>query len=152
MTFTLGAVLLVAAAVLFILQPLLTGEEASLERSEDEMSDAEATRRVKLLALRDVEYDYATGKLDEADYRELRRELSAEALAALDEVERESTPAVGSDGDLDAEAAIEREVARARRELREGVPCATCGNVNRPGSRFCSACGGALRADVGADG
>ena len=142
MTFTIGAVLLVAAVVLFIIQPLLTGEEASLERSADEMTEAEATRRVKLLALRDVEYDYHTGKLDEKDYQELRRELSAEALAALDAAEREEEAVEpGSDA---AAARVEAEIARVRDGLRAGLTCPVCGSVNQTGSRFCSGCGGRL--------
>jgi cytochrome c-type biogenesis protein CcmI len=149
-TFTLGAVLLVAAAVLFIIQPLLTGESASLDRTEDEMTEAESKRRVKLLALRDVEYDFATGKLDEDDYKELRRELSSEALAALDEAEREaSEPALN--GDDPTRADVEREVARVRKGLQEGSVCSSCGHANRAGSRFCSGCGEPLRAGSAAE-
>jgi len=136
--FVVGAVLLVGAVVLFLLQPLLTGQKASLVREDDEMTDAEARRRVKLLALRDVEYDYATGKLDESDYRELRRELSAEALAALDEVERESA------GRDERDEAIEAEIRRVREGLGDGTTCEACGHRNPGGSRFCSICGASL--------
>lgn len=145
MTFTVGAVLLVMAVVLFILQPVLTGRQASLRREEDEMTEAEATRRVKLLALRDVEYDYATGKLDDADYGRLRRELSAEALAALEEVEREHGRSTAETDELEAE------VARVRRGLAAGTTCSGCGRVNPPGSRFCAACGARLVAGTGAE-
>lgn len=137
MTFMLGAALLVGAVVFFVLQPLLTGRGSSLVRAEDEMTEAEARRRVTLLALRDVEYDFHTGKLDEADYRDLRKDLSAEALHALEEVERESAS-------RDAVPDLEAEIARVREGLREGLTCAVCGHTNREGSRFCSACGGEL--------
>lgn len=139
MIFTLGSALLVGAVVLFVLQPLLTGRSSSLVRAEDEMTEAESRRRVTLLALRDVEYDYHTGKLDETDYRELRKELSSEAMQALKEVERE--------GEVrDSVPDLEAEIARVREGLREGLTCPTCGHTNREGSRFCSACGGELGA------
>jgi hypothetical protein len=138
-TFTLGAVFLVGAVVALILEPLVTGRAAPMVRSDDERTDAEAERRVKLLALRDVEYDYAMGKLDERDYRALRRELSAEALAALDR----------SDDDA-ATLRIEEEIARVRAGLKNGATCSSCGYVNRAGSRFCSTCGGALGATADA--
>jgi len=126
----LGALVLVIAVVAFILQPVLQGQWASLTQQDDEMSEVEARRRVSLLALRDAEYDYVTGKLDEEDYKALKRQLSAEALAALKELEES--------GDTEA---LEREIAAARRGLKEGMRCGACHHSNPPGSRFCGACG-----------
>lgn len=151
MTFEIGAILLVGAAVVFILQPLLSGREASLERTEDEPTEAEAVRRVKLLALRDVEYDYATGKLDEADYRSLKRELSAEALQALEGAEPDAgRPTDGDEVAVEVPAEVERAIARAREGLRTGLTCTTCGHVNPSGSSFCSSCGAELGAEASA--
>ena len=67
MTLYLGVTLVAAAVVLFILQPVVNGIHASLERADDEMTETEARKRVALLALRDVEYDFLAGKLDERD-------------------------------------------------------------------------------------
>ena len=131
----LGARLLVAAVVLFILLPVAKGQHAALTREDDELTDSEARRRVTLLALRDVEYDYHTGKLDESDYLALRKELSAEALAALEALEGE---AGGSDVDIEAE------IAAVRAGLEAGTTCGSCGHRNPDGSRFCAACGQAL--------
>lgn len=134
----LGALLLTIAVVFFILQPIITGQKASMEREDDEPTDAEARRRVKLLALRDVEYDFATGKLDPEDYRDLKKELSAEALQALDDTEREDA-GVGTDE-------LEAEIARVRQGLETGATCRACGYLNPEGSRFCSSCGRPLEA------
>jgi cytochrome c-type biogenesis protein CcmI len=144
MSLVLGAALFATAVILFILQPLLTGRWAPMERDDDEMTDAEARRRVTLLALRDVEYDRVTGKLDDKDYQELRRELSAEALAALAaEREERSADAIpsGVEGDL------ETQIQRVRAGLKQGTTCRVCGHVNPARSRFCSSCGTALTAD-----
>lgn len=143
---TLGAALIALAAVLFIVQPMLKGLHASLEREDDELTETEARKRVALLALRDVEYDFLAGKLDEADYRALKGELTAEALAALeaDETAKDlgEVGAVGS-------AELEAEIARARARLSAaGVACDACGFGNEEGSRFCSACGQALMAQA----
>lgn len=136
----LGAALVAAAVVLFIVQPVAKGVHASLERSDDELSETEARKRVALLALRDVEYDYLAGKLDEADYRALKGELTAEALAALEADEKARSGKVSGA----AAAALEAEIAEARAGLRAGSFCHECGAGNEPGSRFCSACGHAL--------
>lgn len=132
-----------AAVVIFIIQPVAKGIHASLERSEDELTETEARKRVALLALRDVEYDFLAGKLDENDYRSLKGELTAEALAAL-EADEKARSQVGSVGPEDVEA----EIRAIRMGLQEGVACPDCGYVNEPGSRFCSACGHALQAGV----
>lgn len=129
----LGAILLVIAVVLFVLQPVVRGQWASMRREEDELTEAQAQRRVSLLALRDVEYDYHTGKLDETDYQALRKELSAEALAAL-----EAARAEVGENDVDD---LEAEIAAVREGLRRGTTCEDCGHRNPEGSRFCASCG-----------
>ena len=104
MTLYLGAALVTVAFLLFILQPVLKGMHASMERDDDELTETEARKRVALLALRDVEYDFLAGKLDEHDYRSLKSELTAEALAAL-EADEASKADGGGDEALEAEIA-----------------------------------------------
>lgn len=140
MAFLAGAA--IAALILyFMVQPVAKGLHASLEREEGELTETEARKRVALLALRDVEYDYLAGKLDETDYRSLKGELTAEALAALEADEMARSGAVSAD----AAAALEAEIAEARAGLKSGSFCSDCGSSNEPGSRFCSACGHALQ-------
>lgn len=141
MVLFIGAALVAAAVVLFIVQPVVRGLQASLEREEDELTETEARKRVALLALRDVEYDFLAGKLDENDYRSLKGELTAEALAALEADEKARSGVLSAT----AAAALEDEIAQARTGLRAGVLCSDCGFANEPGSRFCSSCGHALR-------
>ena len=140
MVLFIGAALVAAAVVLFIVQPVAKGLHASLERDEDELTETEARKRVALLALRDVEYDYLAGKLDEEDYRSLKGELTAEALAALEADENARSGSLSGG----AAATLEAEIAEARTSLRSGVVCSECGFANEPRSRFCSSCGHAL--------
>jgi cytochrome c-type biogenesis protein CcmI len=139
MSVIIGAVLLVAAVVLYVLQPMLSGQRASLHLELDEPTEAESRRRVTLLALRDVEYDYATGKLNEADYRSLKRELAAEALDALDQMD-----AIAAAGPGSAPPELEQEIERLKGGLRAGTTCSVCGSANEGGSRFCAYCGTSL--------
>lgn len=141
MALFLAAALVAAAVILFIVQPVAKGVHASLDREEDELTETEARKRVALLALRDVEYDFLAGKLDEDDYRALKGELTAEALAALEADEK----ARSGGGAVDS-AALEAEIAEARLGLKAGSFCPDCGFANEPGSRFCSSCGHALQA------
>ena len=142
MTLFIGASLVALAVVLFIVQPVVKGLHASLEREEFELTDTEARKRIALLALRDVEYDYLADKLDEQDYRSLKTQLTAEALAAL-EADEQSQGASGTGVDD-----LEAEIAQIRAGLGQGYVCDACGFANEVGSRFCSACGQVVAAEA----
>ena len=92
MVATLGAAMFAAAVVLFVVGPLLTGREARVTRTAAEFTDAEAWKLVTLRALRDVEYDYHTGKLDSTDYEALKNELTAEAAEFVKLAEKAGSP------------------------------------------------------------
>ena len=140
----LGAVVLVGISVFLILQPIIAGKEAPTSGAGEEPSEAQFKKRVSLLQLRDAEYEYAMGKLGDEDYQTLRKELSAEALAAIrsEESEAKGTPAREYE---EADAEIEAEIAQVRIRLSGGVFCSECGYPNPGGSRFCGECGTPLR-------
>ena len=128
-TVFLGGALVAAAVTLFILQPILSGRHASLVRAEDELTDTEARKRVTLLALRDVEYDFLAGKLDEEDYLSLKADFTAEALAALEADAAASKPHFLDDD-------VKAEITKIRAELGSELMCRSCGLGNGDGSHF----------------
>jgi hypothetical protein len=79
---------LVVATVLFVVVPLL---RTGASKDEWTTATAEQARRIELrerrdaayVALRELELDHQTGKLDDRDYERATAELRAEALAAL---------------------------------------------------------------------
>jgi hypothetical protein len=84
---------LLAVAVLVIGGPLLPGRQAAVDLAEESaLAELEAARDAKYAEIRDAELDYRTGKLSEADWRGLDRQLRAEAveiLHRLDDLEAE---------------------------------------------------------------
>lgn len=82
--------ILVGVAVLAISAPLR--HRAAREAvGQAERADLEAARDAKYAEIRDAEMDYRTGKLSEADWRAMDRQLRREAvelLHRLDAVER----------------------------------------------------------------
>ncbi len=124
MTLLALSVVLALVAAVAVVHPLWARRTALLaDVAPGEVLDAEARRRVALASLKEVEYDYAAGKLDDADYRTLRERLSAEALRAIRAVDR-----------LHGVAPVPAAAA--------GEPAAhACGFVNPAGSRFCARCG-----------
>src|ERR1041385_8700109 len=77
-------------AVFFILKPILWPDVAgggmrdagSGEEGEDPEDDL-SPRAVALRALKEIEFDRATGKLSDADYDALKGKYTSEALVAL---------------------------------------------------------------------
>ena len=83
-------IVVLTVVVLLVSAPLRRGATGRME-AEDELrrADLELARDAKYREIRDAELDYRTGKLSEADWRRLDRELRAEAidiLKRLDEV------------------------------------------------------------------
>ena len=82
-----AARLFAAAGVLaaaFVIRPLAARRDALLvDVASGAVLDAEARRRVALTSLKELDYDYLGGKLDDADYRAQKERLSLEALAAM---------------------------------------------------------------------
>jgi hypothetical protein len=73
---------LLAIVVIVVTGPLRSRRHD--EATEDaERAELEAAREAKYREIRDAELDYRTGKLSEADWRRLDRELRAEAVEIL---------------------------------------------------------------------
>lgn len=101
----IGAFLLLLAVGYLIARPLLMPETA-VEEAEDSKLVAEKERQ--LAAIRELDLDFATGKLTEEDYRKLRAQSLAETAATMRALDQ-----------ADAEASAEAAVADAETEAEE---------------------------------
>ena len=94
MEVVLPAAVLALLVAALVLRPLLAGEGADPE-SSDRRADLEAAKEAKYREIRDAELDFRMGKLAEDDWRPLDRELRAQAIEILRELDRldEAAPA-----------------------------------------------------------
>ncbi len=132
---------LAAAAVFFVLRPVLSPPPADVDApvtmDEEDPEDDLSPRSVALWALKEIEFDRATGKLSDADYDALNAKYTAEALAAL----RSDTAAVPGP---------ESPAARPRAVVPiAGSVCPTHGVRPEANAKFCSACGRRLSNATG---
>jgi hypothetical protein len=125
----LGTVLAVGALA-FVLHPLFFDTRRSARRpGRDQQPSAESA----VVALREIEFDRATGKLSESDYAELKTQYSTRALA-------EMRAAAGTAASPEADPVEAR--VRAYRESRK--ECGNCGLRPEPDAVYCSTCGSYL--------
>ena len=86
MTYLLALLFLAVLVGLVVAGPLRLGARA--DRREDERRAAlEAAKEAKYREIRDAELDYRMGKLGEDDYRKTDRELRAQAIAILKDLD-----------------------------------------------------------------
>ncbi len=139
----LAGVFVTLATLALVLEPLVRPAAASASRESASVLDdidftdpmeSGSTKIQALMALKEIEFDRATGKLSDGDYASLKAKYSAEALTAIkaEDALRADAVAVGDDP---AEAAIRR----AREEVT--TVCPVCGPRPEAGAKFCSSCG-----------
>jgi double zinc ribbon protein len=125
---------LAVTAVAFVLYPLFF---ANRERMAPQ-GDAGTPEESAILALREIEFDRATGKLSDSDYAELRRTYAERALREIRAIKPEQAAPAAPAAPLDP---IEARVRAYRMTHRE---CPTCGLRPEPDAIYCSTCGGYL--------
>jgi len=80
--------LILAAAAALVTAPLrrarAEAEDAHVEARREEL---DAAKEAKYREIRDLEMDFRTGKLSEADFRDLDRQLRGEAVEILRELD-----------------------------------------------------------------
>ncbi len=149
-------IVLSAVAVYFVLRPVLSPvlppdrSDAQIE-GEDSQDDF-SRRAVALRALKEIEFDRATGKLSDADYDALKRKYTAEALVALREDTATPLPVATRPTPSGATIACPKDGPRPERDARfcsacgrrlgdaRGY-CTRCGSALEPEARFCARCG-----------
>jgi hypothetical protein len=142
-----AALMVGIALTALVIGPLVSATPAAPEL-DDEPEDLEQTPKgIALSALKEIEFDRATGKLSEEDYAFLKAKYTDVALAAMRA--EEPDVAVAAAGAVPAGADVETLIAARARAIRSGAggrSCPTCGPRPEPDALFCSDCGASLGA------
>ena len=113
-------IVVLTVVVLLVSAPLRGGASARAEeRTEVRRADLEAARESKYHEIRDAELDYRTGKMSQADWRRLDRELRAEAIDILRQLDELPPAPTEPAAAVPAEPAKERPAAKAARPAKE---------------------------------
>jgi len=162
-------ILLATGVTYYVLLPILrppldTGGAADSEPDEgDDPDDDMSLQTVALRALKEIEFDRATGKLSDKDYDELKAKYTSEALAAMrgaapgsgmrdagsvtpaHPVSRIPHPVCPEHGARPETGASFCSDCGRRLGTAQGY-CARCGTVLETDARYCNSCGGRVAA------
>jgi Double zinc ribbon len=138
-------ILLAAGSMYFVLLPILRPplEPAATDAPIDEGDDPDddmSKEAVALRALKEIEFDRATGKLSDTDYEQLKAKYTQEALAAM------RGSGVLTPG---ASPGMHEPRAVARGQETAGLTCPEHGARPEPDAVFCSECGKRLGSAPG---
>ncbi len=131
----LGFVIAAALGAAWLLTGPLRERRASgavAPQAEAELSTARREREAIYEAIRDLDYDFETGKVEADDHARLRDELRGRAATLLQAERSEPAPAAAP-------------AEKPHRSL-----CTACGAAAAPAHRFCAQCGAALATPRGA--
>jgi hypothetical protein len=148
-------ILLATGATYYVLRPILRPEPEGFDipsgNEGDDPGDDLSPQAVALRALKEIEFDRATGKLSDADYDDLHAKYQAAALAAL---RGELTPG-DSPGIREPRAVARGQPASPPRCPVDGprpepdaVFCSACGRRLGTAPAYCARCGSALETDA----
>ena len=86
MEYALAVIVLLALVALVVARPLRTAERD--EQVESQLrEELEAAKEAKYREIREAELDRRTGKLSDDDWRQIDRDLRAEAIAILKRID-----------------------------------------------------------------
>lgn len=132
-----AALLVGAAALAFVVSPLLRRNGRGASRAPDWIDPEETPKGIALAALKEIEFDRATGKLSDTDYQMLMSRYTGQAVEAMRAEEQTGEPAAA-----DVESVIAAKVRAIRSGAGESAPsCPTCGPRPESDAIFCSHCG-----------
>ncbi|MFP6654615.1 MAG: zinc ribbon domain-containing protein [Myxococcota bacterium] len=129
--FTIAAA---AAGAFFLFAPLRTTSRRE-PPGQSPAAAIRAQREAVYTAIRDLDHDFETAKLEDHDYQQMRSRLRAEAIALL-RAERETDAKPSSKSDAEPQTSVN--------PVTTSVFCPGCGGNVAATWRFCSHCGGDL--------
>ncbi|MBI4330080.1 MAG: zinc ribbon domain-containing protein [Chloroflexi bacterium] len=152
--------ILMAGVLGYVALPLFRGARQEGEADGGVAPELEAQKAATYSAIKELQFDYELGNLSPSDHKELEDKYkvkAAQILKSIDEVKGEAPmddiekeiARKRRGGRESAEDEIERQVALRRGKAAPAAAAATlechqCGKPQRPGAKFCSACGVSL--------
>lgn len=136
---TLIELLLLVGTLFVVSFPLWNKRFAEdiVELKESELSDLLYRKDASFIALKDLEFDHKTGKIDDVDYDEMKARFEGEALDTIKRIDdyKRGSDAVGT---------VDQKIKTSVKSKTDIGYCASCGVSVKESHKFCSSCGASL--------
>ena len=134
----IAGTLLALLAVALVLEPLIRPVASAVvlrpDSDDEDITPEQRKRDLALAALKEIEFDKATGKLSDADYDRLYRRYAAEAMVAIREADHPQAARL-TVGTAMGGQAVGRSGGQKPRF------CEECGSRLEGSGKFCAECG-----------
>lgn len=132
--------LVLFGAGLYIFEPFIRRGTVSLrdDYAETPLQGLLSQKDTIYSALKDLEFDYQTGKLSDDDYEELRKKFTAEASTVLEEIDSMRSSKNGG-----SKAGKKSQKTASATAVKERT-CDKCGFAHEEDDKFCQSCGADL--------
>ncbi|MCB9115389.1 MAG: zinc ribbon domain-containing protein [Caldilinea sp.] len=160
------ALLLSVVAIVAVVWPLLKKGPTPVLVEDDRLTELLLRKEQVLVQIKELEFDYRVGKLDEEDYQRFDERLRRQAVGLIQQIEQVAPESAGLDATLESEiqkrrmvkpeestpapavdAGIEAEIA-SRRRVAAATPVqpAAANGAAEDAPRFCTECGSRVAA------
>ena len=139
---TLLLLLIAVSVLVFIGEPLVRQKlpSALLHSPDQRVEQLSLQKEMLYVAIRDLDFDFHTGKVDQKDYANLRQHLESEAVQILRQLD-EVDPLTGLDGEIERQILALRQSSPVKRSPTSALLCSSCAATLQGSENFCPACG-----------
>lgn len=138
--------LIALSLVIYVGEPLIRRPSSTANRHDTDDTIAHLVLQKETLygAIRDLDFDFHTGKVDHQDYHELRQQLEREAVQLLRQLDVVD-PRVVLDETIEQQVRLLRQRRTSRADDGGQGVCASCRSALEADDHFCPLCGHTVR-------
>jgi hypothetical protein len=140
------ALVIAALAVGYVVWPLVRPSRPVLVDEDGPLADLLLRKDTVLQSIKELEFDYQTGKLSTEDYERLNLRLRHQAIGLLRQIEGAMPNSAGLELELEEAIRRQRKVAEPSQVInaKPTLACPNCQAAVRASDNFCPKCGFSL--------
>lgn len=129
-------ILILIATIVYVTKPYWQRTAVRLNSGNGQLSELTSQRDNLLASIKEIEFDYETGKISAEDFGEMNAKYRSEAVTILKRID-------GLRGNSRASQKLEAELRQLRLQQKSKAMkfCSECGASLQVSDRFCFQCG-----------
>ena len=135
-------ILVSTVVVIYVIRPLFGSQEKTQSRKVGRKRQLLETRESLYDSIKELDFDYRMGKVEEDDYKATRSRYQAQAVELMKEIDQNNGRAESSQDKIEQEIAALRGSRSKKRDNKKS--CSNCSSPAPANARFCSQCGQAI--------